>query len=145
MSILPIIKSSTPDPSKLEIERHTEKISHNKITMLYDCIDKLLQNFIHKNFVYHQGSFMTSPKFSLSPNSKLAFTTCHFLTYHRNNIFHFFLFLPPSLNIAINCINSYVKYLDSITDFQFSFIIIWILLDATLKTLKDRYNQNFFS
>ena len=78
-----------------------------------------------KNFVYYQSPFVKSPKFSLSHNSKLVFTTCHLLTYHRNNIFCFVhtsllflfflfpLFTPISLltqNTAVFRINSYEKY-----------------------------------
>ena len=68
-----------------------------KITMLYDSIHKLLQNFIHKKCVYCQSSFMKGPKFSLSPNLKLVFIICHLMKYHRYDIFCFFFSLPPSL------------------------------------------------
>ena len=49
---------NVPDPSKLGIERHTEKIFHYKIITLYYSIHKLLQNFIYQNFVYYRSSFM---------------------------------------------------------------------------------------
>ena len=96
MSILQTKYRWRPNPSEVRNWKTHKKISHYKITMLYDSIHKLLQKFIHKNLVYYQGSFMTSPKSSLSPNSKLIFTTCYFLIYHRNNIFCSSSFFPFS-------------------------------------------------
>ena len=83
------------DPSKLGIERHKEKISHYKISTLYDSIHKLLQNFIHKicllsRFIHNKPQILIVPQFEICFYNLSLFDISYFL----------FLSLPSSFPLS---------------------------------------------